>query len=73
VVKKRIIQASLAELDLLEHVDYISDHNLDAALRFIVAVEKAFNRLLDMPKIGVIREFKSHRASNVRMWPIPNI
>jgi toxin ParE1/3/4 len=70
-VKKRVVRTGLAEVDLLEHLDYISVDNPDAALRLIEAVEQAFERLSEMPEIGSIREFANPRLSGVRMWPVP--
>jgi toxin ParE1/3/4 len=70
-VKRCIVRSGLAEVDLLEHLDYIADDNPDAALRFIEAVEKAFKRLAEMPEIGSVREFDNPRLSDVRMWPVP--
>ena len=70
-MKRRVVRAGLAEVDLLEHLDYIADDNPDAALRFIQAVEKALERLSEMPEIGAVREFDNPRLSGVRRWPVP--
>jgi toxin ParE1/3/4 len=70
-VKRRVVRAGLAEVDLLEHLDYIADDNPDAASRFIQAVEKALERLSEMPEIGAVREFDNPRLAGVRLWPVP--
>ena len=70
-MKKRVVRTGLAEVDLLEHLDYIANDNPDAALRLTEAVEMAFDRLSQMPEIGSIREFANPRLSGVRMWPVP--
>lgn len=56
-MKKRVVRTGLAEVDLLEHLDYIAVNNPDAALRFVDTVEQAFARLAEMPEIGALREF----------------
>ena len=70
-MKRRVVRAGLAEVDLLEHLDYIADDNPDAASRFIQAVEKALERLSEMPEIGAVRECDNPRLAGVRRWPVP--
>jgi toxin ParE1/3/4 len=70
-VKRRVVRTGLAEVDLLEHVDYIAVNNPYAALRFVDTVEQAFARLSEMPEIGSLREFANPRLAGVRVWPIP--
>lgn len=70
-MKKRVVRTGLAETDLLEHIDYLANDNVNAASRLIEAVEIAFERLSQMPEIGSIREFSNPRLSCVRMWPVP--
>jgi len=70
-VNKRVVRSGPAEVDLLEHLDYIGVDNPDAALRFIEAVEQAFERLSEMPEIGSVRRFNNPRLSGVRVWPVP--
>jgi plasmid stabilization system protein ParE len=62
-VNKRVVRSGPAEVDLLEHLDYIGVDNPDAALRFIEAVEQAFERLSEMPEIGSVRHFNNPRLS----------
>lgn len=71
-MKLRLFRERLAESDLLDQVDYIGDNNPSAALRFIDAVESAFDRLSKMPEIGSVREFASSRLDGIRMWPLPD-
>jgi len=70
-VKRRVVRTGLAEVDLLEHLDYIAVNNPDAALRFVDTVEQAFARLSEMPEIGALREFANSRLAGVRAWPVP--
>jgi toxin ParE1/3/4 len=71
MAKRLIFRESLAEVDLLDHLDYIADDNPDAALRFVEAVEKACERLAEMPNIGRVRQFNNPRLTGIRMWPVP--
>ncbi len=68
----RIFLERLAQQDLDEHVDYIAADNPSAAARFIESVETAFEQLADMPRIGVVREFRNPRLKGIRVWPIPS-
>lgn len=70
-MKKRVVLTRLAEVDLIEHFDYIANDNTDAALRFAESIEQASDRLSQMPKIGSIWEFSNPRLSGIRMWPVP--
>jgi toxin ParE1/3/4 len=42
-----------ADLDLIEHYAHIDRDNLNAAERFLDEAEATFDRLVDMPKMGV--------------------
>lgn len=70
-MKLRVFRARLAELDLTEHVDYLARQNPTAALRFIEAVERAFERLAQNPKLGPLQDFDHPALRTVRRWPIP--
>jgi len=71
-VSYRVVRERLAELDLTAHVTYIARDRPSAALRFIDAVERAFERLADMPEIGPLRQFHNPRLHGIRMWPMPD-
>jgi len=71
-VTRRIYKEALAELDLIEHIDYLQDQaSAEFALRFIDAVEHALERLTEQPAIGARREFADPRLVGIRMWPVP--
>jgi len=58
-VSARVVRERLAELDLTEHLTYLARNRPSAALRFIDAVERAFERLAAMPEIGPVRQFRN--------------
>jgi toxin ParE1/3/4 len=60
-----------AEADLTEHILHLLDERPAAAARFVDAIEKAFQRLSEMPEVGARRTFKSPRLRDIRMWPVP--
>ncbi|HEX9867839.1 MAG TPA: type II toxin-antitoxin system RelE/ParE family toxin [Candidatus Tectomicrobia bacterium] len=68
----RVVRERLAELDLTEHVTYLARDRPSAALRFIDAVERAFERLAAMPEIGPVHQFRNPRLRGIRMWPVPD-
>jgi toxin ParE1/3/4 len=70
-VSARVVRERLVELDLTEHVTYLARNRASAALRFIAAVEQAFERLAAMPEIGPVRQFRNPRLLGIRMWPVP--
>jgi len=70
-VKRIIVRSELVEEDLLEYLDYISENNPDAALRFIQSVEKAFDLLSEMPDLGTTCKSSNTRLNSIRMWPVP--
>jgi toxin ParE1/3/4 len=71
-VSYRVVRERLAEIDLIKHVTYIARDRPSVALRFIDAVERAFERLAAMPEIGPVRQFHSPRLLGIRMWPVPD-
>ena len=71
MTERSVFREALAEVDLLDHVDYIANDNPAVALRFVEAVEKAFERLAEMPTMGRVREFNNPRLAGIRMWPVP--
>jgi toxin ParE1/3/4 len=68
---KRLVRKRAAERDLAEQVDYIAAEHPPAARRYLLAVERAFERLLEMPEMGVQRAFKNKKLQGIRMWPVP--
>ncbi len=67
----KVYRERLAEQDLTSHVLYLLEQRPEAALRFIDAVERAFERLSEMPEIGTPRTFDNPRLEGVRLWVVP--
>jgi len=59
-----------ADLDVDECFAYIAADNLDAAIRFLDAIEDALDKLARMPGMGRIRDFADPRLAGLRSWPI---
>ena len=59
-----------AERDLLLIFVYLGERNLDAAERFLIAIEEDLKRLADMPGMGTLREFKNPTLKGVRSLPV---
>ncbi len=59
-----------ARQDILEITDYISDRNVDAAIRLRDRLFAAFERLARRPAIGHVRDDLVPRAMGVRFWPV---
>ena len=64
---RKLTHSPLAEKDIDELVDYLALENYDLAIRFIDAVQKTEKILLDMPEIGVLRNYSSKRLMDMRM------
>ena len=69
-MKLEIHKKPEAKLDLLQHFIFIGEDNLDAAERFLDAVEDALGKLSDMPGMGRLREFTIPELRDVRSWPV---
>jgi toxin ParE1/3/4 len=59
-----------ARLDLIQHFIYIGQDNLNAAERFLTAVEEALEKLAEMPGMGRRREFKKPELAGIRSWVV---
>ena len=68
---KRLVRKRAAERDLADQVEHIAKEHPAAARRYLLAVERAFDRLLEMPEVGVQRMFKNPALATLRMWPVP--
>lgn len=56
--------------DIEESAVYIGADNLDAALRFLNAVETTLQVLLDNPELGHTREFKRPELAEIRSFNV---
>jgi toxin ParE1/3/4 len=70
-VRRRLEIRPRAGIDLRDHAAYIALDSEDASERFLEAVERAFQRLLDVPEAGALRERPNRRLAGLRMWPVP--
>jgi toxin ParE1/3/4 len=66
----QVFRRPRARRDVVEHAVYISAENLEAAERFLDAIEQAFTLLVKNPAIGSSRELSNPRLVGLRMWPI---
>jgi toxin ParE1/3/4 len=66
----RIIRRPEACQDIIELASYILNDSLDAAERFVTAVEEEFQKLFMMPGMGSRRRHGRKEFSDLRMWPI---
>lgn len=55
-----------AKVDLVQHYVYIGQDNLDAAERFLSAVEDATAKLAEMPGMGTRRDFTTPGLEGIR-------
>ncbi len=62
----KINRSAAAILDIIENAEYIAQDDIDAAARFVNAVDEAINLIAKSPGIGVIR--KVGKAPVMRMW-----
>ena len=62
----RVERKAKARNDLLETFVYIGERNVDAAERFLTAVNEDCRKLAEMPGMGASREFKKRTLRDVR-------
>lgn len=56
---------------MIEAAYFIAEDSLDVSDRFTDAVNASFERLADMPGVGVQREYQNPALAGMRMWPVP--
>jgi toxin ParE1/3/4 len=66
----RYTKTSAAYRDIVEQADYLAKHSLDAAMRFIDAVERTSEYPTSWPEIGGLCLFRNPRATDLRVWPV---
>ena len=62
----RLIIRSIASEEIAEAAEYIAEDNVDAANRFLDAVERTIERLTSAPKLGRVMNFGLE--TEIRMW-----
>ena len=66
----RIIRTARADRDVVEIGLFIAKDSIEAADRFLEAVETTFLALAEMPRMGASRTFLNPRFASVRMWRV---
>jgi len=66
----RITRHRKAKRDLLEIFVYIGERNMDAAERFLRAVDEDLKRLSHMPNIGAERNTDNPKLRGIRSLPV---
>jgi toxin ParE1/3/4 len=59
-----------AELDAFGYFQYIHEHNPEAALRFLKAVDGTVENLALQPLKGRLRKFRRKDLKNIRSWRV---
>ncbi|MBL4869770.1 MAG: type II toxin-antitoxin system RelE/ParE family toxin [Robiginitomaculum sp.] len=68
---QRITRSPIAVSDMLDIAEYFAEHNTpQAGERFLDTITATEKALLDMPKMGVLRSYKSTRLKDMRMIPV---
>ena len=62
----------VAEKDVAAHAEYIQGNSLEAALRFLDAVDAAFSMLSKTPEMGGMCRFAKPHYAGMRVWPVPS-
>ena len=66
----RIVRTARADRDIVEIGLFIAEDSIEAADRFLEAVETTFLALAEMPRMGALRTFRNPRFAGVRMWRV---
>ena len=59
-----------AELDVFGYFQYIREHNPEAALRFLEAIDCTVEGLALQPLKGRLRKFRGRDLKNIRSWRV---
>lgn len=70
-MSREIIVHNEARFEVIDHAYRIAEDSLQASDRFVEAVDAAYDRLADMPGVGVSREYRNPKLKGMRMWPVP--
>jgi toxin ParE1/3/4 len=70
-MRGRITLRREAPDDLRATVNYLEQHSLEAADRFVDAVFEALDGLAEMPGKGSPKQLRSRRLKGLRSWSVP--
>lgn len=59
-----------AKADIDGILDFLAERNLEAAVRFSLALEQTFDLLCDSPLAGVLVYADTDEYASVRRWPV---
>jgi toxin ParE1/3/4 len=59
-----------AESDAFGYFQYIHEHNPDAALRFLAAIDHTIEGLALLPLKGRLRKFRGRGLGQIRSWRV---
>jgi toxin ParE1/3/4 len=59
-----------AELDAVGYFQYIQEHNPEAAIRFLAAIDQTIDGLALQPLKGRLRKFRGSGLRNIRTWRV---
>lgn len=65
-----ILVRHAAELDAFGYFQYLNEHNPDAALRFLAAIDHTVENLALQPLKGRLRKFHGKDLKNIRSWRV---
>lgn len=71
-MSQELVIRSVARTDILRQFQYLVEQGApETAQRFLEAVERGIDRLLEMPGVGAPQPFQHRRLRNLRAWPVP--
>lgn len=68
---KPLLRRPEVDADLERYWHHLAAHNMDAADRFLDAVEAGLRAIQRTPAIGRLRRWKDSRLADVRSWRVP--
>ncbi len=69
-MKLRIRKHRTMKRDALQIYVFIGEDNLDAAERFLRALNQDLHNLAEMPGMGAKRSFTNPKLADIRSWPV---
>lgn len=66
----RVVRSRKAEREIVEIGIWIGKESPAASRRFVVAAERAFALLADMPELGGVCELENPALADLRVWSI---
>jgi toxin ParE1/3/4 len=70
-MKKPVFKSKQVDDDTAEQADFIAQDNLEAAIRYLQAVDAAMKNLASFPEIGQVYQTKNPRCRGLRWVLVP--